>query len=566
MSRPLSASGCDATGHTSTGALQPSNWRDGAGRWALAVLVGCVVLLAFGPMATAQAAGTASITGTVTAAKGGGDLKGIEVTASSDEGGGGGSATTAANGEYTISGLSGGEYTVTFSDPSQTYLVHEERTIPAEGEAKTLNAILKESSSISGKVTSAATGTGLGNVTVSVSGPSGSRSTTTESNGDYTISDLSPGSYTVAFSAYGSLYLSQSTSTLLGEGTVEVNVALKEGGKISGTVTDAVTHGGLAKISVNAYSPSGGYYGGTASTNAKGEYTVTGLPTGSYKVSFAWEFSEAEAKEFEKAPRFLPKYITQYYSGQLSEATANPVGATEGTVTSGINAAMVPSLPVNTALPVVSGTPAVGSPLSCSSGSWTGEPELTLSMGWPLTSPFSYQWLRDGVAIVGATSDTYVVQAADVGHGLVCEVTATNDVGHASAKSSSFAVVKPVPPVPVVKILGSKFGVTKGATKVSIACASAPCVGSVKALLKIVVKHRKGKKTITKKQTLVLAAGSYSLAAGKTGTITLRLTAAGTKQLVHASHHRVSPKLVVSVAGGKQLEETVQLSLAATKK
>jgi Carboxypeptidase regulatory-like domain len=531
--------------------MQPSSWRNGAGRWALAVLVGCVALLAFGPLATAQAAGTASITGTVTAAKGGAALKGIEVTAI---GPGGSTTTTDASGKYTISLLEKGEYTVRFSDPSLKYLAREEQTtIAVEGEAKTLNAKMKESGSITGRVTSAATGSGLGNVTVSVSGPSPSQ-TTTEANGDYTITDLSPGNYEVEFSAFELRYVSQRTSRLLGEGAVEVNAALTEGGKISGRVTDAVTHGGLAKISVSASSSSGF---GSASTNANGEYTVTGLPTGSYKVAFAWEFSESEVKEFEKAPRFVPKYITQYFSGQPSEATANPVGATEGTVTSGINAAMVPALPDNTALPVVSGTPAVGSPLSCSSGSWTGEPELKLSIGWPLTSPFGYQWLRDGVTIVGATSDTYVVQAADVGHGLVCEVTATNDAGHASAKSSSFAVVKPVP---VVKILGSKFGVTKGTTKVGIACASAPCVGAVKAVEMIVVKHRKGKKTITKKQTLVLAAGSYSLAAGNTGTITLRLTAAGTKQLAHASHHRVSPKLVVSVAGGKQLEETVQLS------
>jgi hypothetical protein len=224
---------------------------------------------------------------------------------------------------------------------------------------------------------------------------------------------------------------------------------------------------------------------------------------------------------------------------------------------------MVPSVPGNTALPVVSGTPALGAPLSCSSGSWTGEPELKLSMGWPLTSPFSYQWLRDGVAIAGATSDTYIVQAADVGHGLVCEVTATNDAGHTSAKSSSLAVVQPVP---VVKTSASKLIVSRNTTKVSIACTNASCVGSVKAVETIVVKHRKGKKTIAKKQTLVLAGGSYSLAAGKTGTITLRLTAAGTKQLAHASHHRVTGKLVVSVAGGKQLEKTVQLSLAAAKK
>lgn len=559
MSRASVASSCDATGHPSARLVQLGGWQNRAGRWALAVLVGCVTLLAFGPLASAHAAGTASITGTVTSAKGGVDLKGIEVTAVSELGVES-STTTESAGKYTISALSAGEYTVRFNDPKQTYLAQEDSIILAEGAAYPLDVSMKEASSISGRVTSAATGSGLGDVDVSVSGPSFA-STITEANGDYRITGLSPGSYVVEFSSFEANYLSQSLSRTLGEGNVEINAALREGGKISGTVTNAVTHGGLAKISVYAYSSSGGY-GGIASTNANGEYTVTGLPTGSYKVEFSWEFSEAEDKEFENAPRYVPKYITQYYSGQPSAATANPVGAAESSVTSGINVAMVPSVPVNTALPVISGTSTVGSPLSCSSGSWTGEPELKLATGWPLTSPFGYQWLREGVAIAGSVSNSYVVQAADVGHGLICEVTATNDAGSASAKSSSFAVVKPVP---VVKTSSSKLIASKGATKVSIACANASCVGSVKAVMTVVVKHRKGKRTITKKETLVVASGSYSLAAGQTGTVTLRLTSAGKKKLAAASHHRVSPKLVVSVIGGKQVERKVQLSLATKK-
>jgi hypothetical protein len=409
-------------------------------------------------------------------------------------------------------------------------------------------------------VTNAATGGGLGNVSVYVYGEGFSEynATITEPDGHYSIKDLGPGTYSVDFSAYESGYLSQSTLRSIGEGLVEVNAALVEGGKITGTVTSAVTHGGLAKIFVEAYDTSGGY--GSATTNASGEYTIIGLPTGSYKVSFAWEFSEAESKACENTPRCIPSFITQYYSGQTSAATANPVTATDGAVTSAINAAMVPSAPVNTALPVISGTSTVGSELSCSSGSWTGEPELKLSTGWPLTSPFSYQWLREGVAIAGATSASYVLQTADVGHSLMCEVSATDDAGQASARSSSFAVVKPVP---VIKTSASKLSVSKNATKVSIACATASCVGSVKAVETIVTKHRKGHKTIIKTEKLVLATGSYSLAAGKTGTVTLHLTSVGKVKLAQASHHRVSSKLIVSVTGGKALEKTVQLSLAA---
>src|SRR5207253_650880 len=58
--------------------------------------------------------------------------------------------------------------------------------------------------------------------------------------------------------------------------------------------------------------------------------------------------------------------------------------------------------PVNTAPPAVSGTPTPGNKLSCSTGSWTNNP-----------SKFSHQWNRDGVAIPGATRQTYTVQIPD---------------------------------------------------------------------------------------------------------------------------------------------------------
>jgi Carboxypeptidase regulatory-like domain len=516
------------------------------------------VLLAAGPLAGAQAAGTASLKGTVTATKGGLGVKGIEVTASGS--GGFGETTTDATGKYEIKLLGAGSYSVSFSDPLEKFVPLEvSATILAEGEAKLLNAALQEGGSISGAVTSAATGTGLGNASVSISGPT-FEFTTTDASGHYTLKDLPPGTYFIQFSASGE-YITQSAEVTVLEGAeTKANAALKQGGKISGRVTDAYAHKGLAKIAVFAFNPSVGEFG-FASTNSNGEYTVAGLPSGSYKVQYSWEFSEAEVKEFENAPRFIPKYITQFFNGQPSAATANTVGAIEGNTTSGIDVAMVPSAPVNTALPVVSGTPAVGSPLSCSNGSWTGENELKLSVGWPLTNPFTYQWLRNGAAIAGSASPIYLVQPVDLGHGLECEVTATIEAGHASAKSASFPVANPVP---IITTSASKLRVSKNSTPVSLKCANAACVGSGQLVVTVVVKHRKGKKTVSKKTKLVVATGSYSLAAGKSGTMTLRLTKGGKKKL--ASAHRLSPKLLVSVTGGKRLEKTVQLTLAANKK
>jgi Carboxypeptidase regulatory-like domain len=576
MRSSLPAPRRDAENSATTGAPRRGRWRNGAGHWAFAAMIGCGASLALCP--SAVAAGTGKIEGTVTesAHKA---LANVSVTVYGPAEEFEGSASTNASGEYTVSGLSEGQYKVGFSDPptyanqyynKQSSFVSASFVSVTEGSTTAgIDAELQEPGKITGRVTDNA-GTPIAGVNVDVYNSSFSfetfRFAVTNANGEYTVEGLPEGEYRVGFFPSSATYLSQyyngqasfeSANPVLvtaGKTTSGIGAALTEGGKISGRLTDAYSHSGLAKIEVSAYSRGleGGF--GSASTNANGEYTITGLRTGSYKVAFSWEFSEAEFKACEHAPRCPPKYITQFYSNQPSEATANPVAATAGALTPGVNAAMVPSVPFDTAAPSVSGTAAVGGLLSCSSGSWTGEPELTLSVGWPLTTPFSYQWLRDGAPIAGANSSAYIVQAADVGHALVCEVTATNVAGRTSARSSLLAIAKPVP---VVKTAATKLKVSKNATKVSVACANASCLGSAEVLERSVAKHRRGGKS--KKSTVMLARGSYSLAAGKTGTVTLRLTPEGKRHLAH--RHHLSAKLVVSVTGGKQIEKTVQLSL-----
>ncbi len=69
-----------------------------------------------------------------------------------------------------------------------------------------------------------------------------------------------------------------------------------------------------------------------------------------------------------------------------------------------------PVAPPSIAAP--SGTPSVGNALTCASGVWTGEPE-----------PFTYQWLRNGVAIADATEGSYMLTSEDVGKVIQCQVT-----------------------------------------------------------------------------------------------------------------------------------------------
>jgi hypothetical protein len=233
--------------------------------------------------------------------------------------------------------------------------------------------------------------------------------------------------------------------------------------------------------------------------------------------------------------------------------------------TTTLNAEIENNVPVNSVAPVVSGTPALGQTLSCSSGSWTGVTPLT----------YTYQWLRNGSAIAGATGSSYAVQTADQGQGLSCGVTATNSDGHASATSNTLgvapapvvppAVISTPPLKPQIAVSTSKIVVSGSSAHVSVSCKTAPCSGTVKVTEQIVTKHRKGNKTVSRKETVVLANGSFSLAAGHNGTFVIHLTKTGRSMLAHAKHHRLSAALVVSVGGGQSAKETVEISVAATK-
>lgn len=93
-----------------------------------------------------------------------------------------------------------------------------------------------------------------------------------------------------------------------------------------------------------------------------------------------------------------------------------------------------PEPPANTVLPVISGTERVGQTLSTTDGTWTGTEPIT----------YEYQWERDGVAIAGATNNTYLLVAADEGAEITVVVTATNTAGEDDAESLATGEIDPV--------------------------------------------------------------------------------------------------------------------------
>ncbi len=104
------------------------------------------------------------------------------------------------------------------------------------------------------------------------------------------------------------------------------------------------------------------------------------------------------------------------------EPTPNWVALQYGLVPS------VPQLPVNTALPTISGRTQTGSTLTASTGTW-------ISFGTPT---YTYQWqdcTTSCTNISGATSATYALTNGDLGHRLKAVVTATNAGGGTAAVS-----------------------------------------------------------------------------------------------------------------------------------
>jgi hypothetical protein len=121
------------------------------------------------------------------------------------------------------------------------------------------------------------------------------RCAVTNANGEYTVSALPGGSYTVSFYPGGETsYLSQAQSGIsvtAGSTTSGVNAELQPGGQLSGVVTDASTHAGVANVEVCAENSTGEKCAvtETGAASASAASNALTIPGGNFtlrKVSF----------------------------------------------------------------------------------------------------------------------------------------------------------------------------------------------------------------------------------------------------------------------------------------
>ena len=187
----------------------------------------------------------------------------------------GGTTTTDSGGNYTLTNVPVGTYTITASQ-SGYQTASTKNVSVSSGTTTTTNFTLTATATgtISGTITNAA-GTAIPNATVSYSG--GSATATTNASGAYTLS-VAPGTYSVTATATGYLGVTDQNIGVTAGATTTLNFTLTQSGTISGTVTSAAG----AAIANATISYSGGTT--TATTNASGAYTLSVAP-GTYSVT-----------------------------------------------------------------------------------------------------------------------------------------------------------------------------------------------------------------------------------------------------------------------------------------
>jgi hypothetical protein len=117
-----------------------------------------------------------------------------------------------------------------------------------------------------------------------------------------------------------------------------VDAELQPGGQITGKVTNASTHAPLANASVCAVEEPGEESGSCGDTNSAGEYTVAGLRSGSYKVSFS-------ASEYQTAHTYSVSVTAPNTTTGISgELQPQPKGQITGRVIDAVSRAPVANI------------------------------------------------------------------------------------------------------------------------------------------------------------------------------------------------------------------------------
>ena len=188
----------------------------------------------------------------------------------------------------------------------------------------------------------------------------GSKSTTTNANGDYDFGFVQPGTYALATGSTDTVAAGQQSLTMPAIGAITRDFNLVQHGTVSGKLTDATTGAPIANLHVAAYRKSSiGYLNG-AFTDSDGRFTIARVtgdvilqysdPLNGYP--FGWNGGAVLAADATGIPTVPaeevfhndsltaspdPRLGTHTLSGVVTASGGGPLGAIEVTATDGIN-------------------------------------------------------------------------------------------------------------------------------------------------------------------------------------------------------------------------------------
>jgi DNA-binding beta-propeller fold protein YncE len=197
--------------------------------------------------------------------------------------------------------------------------------------------------------------------------------------------------------------------------------------------------------------------------------------------------------------------------------------------------------PHSVSAPLLSGTAAIGATLSCSQGVWAGDQSGSQLYRAPRS--FSYQWLRDGAAVAGASTASYVPTASG---SYACLVTAANAAGSTAQTSAALEVPKASKPAPGVARAAGLAKVKKGVARLRMHCPAkgGECRGVVKLVASVAPKGTVKGRASSRGRRVVLGKQPFRIAPDKEKIVPIKLSGAGLRMLSTATHHRVTVSLV----------------------
>lgn len=258
------------------------------------------------------------------------------------------------DGTYTIAGLPSSQYKLRFSAwnyapewySNKSDFDHadaEPISVVSPSATSGINVVLEAGGGVSGKVTDESN-VGIPDIMVwvdtDIDGRTWGYGSPTDADGNYTITgNCATGDWKVEFDAgwnktgYASEWYDNKASDetadpihITAPETITINAQLAQGtasgGSISGRVTDGTNP--LFGVNVSVYDSNNSWIQ-SASTNCNGEYTVTGLAEGTYKVSFS-DYTYG-----------LP---SEWYNDKANFDSADPITVTNSAPATGINAVL----------------------------------------------------------------------------------------------------------------------------------------------------------------------------------------------------------------------------------